>query len=228
MVPTTSVTLTKNANSISTQDLTPEDHQLIGQLTHLWGPYQKRGLEVRWKTGALLNKRLGLPTERLAHGQHVLKTVAKQLLIAECDLSRMRWFAHLFKSVEDLQEKHPEIRTWTQVKELLAKLNPRRSKGEQSSEASGNGEKTSETGGNGEQSSDTTGREGNSSGGEQQGVAVLDDILRTLGNATEQFRQNGFALDEAMRKRMRKAVEQLVEVVADRLKIRLKIEEQEA
>jgi hypothetical protein len=227
MSHTTSVSLSENASSISTQDLTPEDHQLIGQLTRLWEPYQKRGLEVRWKTGALLNKRLGLPTERLAHGQHVLKTVAKQLQIAECDLSRMRWFAHRFQSVEDLQQKHSEIRTWTQVKELLASLNAGCGNGEKSSKADSKA-KSDETGGNGEQSSDTAGKEGNSSGGEQQGVAVLDDILRSLGNATEQFRQNGFALDEAMRKRMRKAVEQLVEVVADRLKIRLKIEEQEA
>ena len=227
MAHTTSVSLSENASSIRTQDLTPEDHQLIGQLTHLWGPYQRQGLEVRWETGALLNARLGPPTKRLAHGQRVLKTVAERLQIAECDLSRMRWFSHHFKSVEDLQEKHSEIRTWTQVKELLVTLNAGCGNGEKSSKA-GSKKKPSDTSGDGEKSSNAAGKEGESSGGEQQGAIVLDDILRSLGNATEQFRQNGFALDEPMRQRMRTAVEQLVEVVADRLKIRLKIEEQEA
>jgi hypothetical protein len=65
---------------------------LLLDLEKLWKSHRKQDLKVRWETGELLNRRLGPPTERLPNGQQVLKKAAKQVRIAESDLSRMRWF----------------------------------------------------------------------------------------------------------------------------------------
>jgi hypothetical protein len=75
--------------------------------------------------GTLLNEKLGPPTERQPRGQQVIKQVAVQLRIAESDLSRMRWLAHRFTSIDELRQQHPEVGTWTQFKELLPDLQER-------------------------------------------------------------------------------------------------------
>jgi hypothetical protein len=98
------------------------DEFLLAELTQLWQAHHRRGLEVRHQTGVLLNNHFGQPTERQAYGEATLKHCSASLGVAESDLSRMRWFAHHFESVEDLSNKHPTVTTWTKVKELLASL----------------------------------------------------------------------------------------------------------
>jgi len=128
-----SVLLTNGPTSVGTADPALEDRQLVDQLVTLWRSHQERGLQVRWETGALLNRHLGPPTERLAHGRQVLKTAAVELQTAESELSRMRWFAFLFKSAEDFQAEHPEAHSWTKFKELLPGLLPARKGGKKAS-----------------------------------------------------------------------------------------------
>jgi len=199
----TSPPLTNGQTVCNTQNHAQEDKQLLLRLEKLWKSHLKCDLEVRWKTGDLLNRRLGAPTERLAHGQQVLKKVARQLQIAESDLSRMRWFAHLFQSVVDFQEKHPSTGSWTKVKELIPGLT-----------AAGDSDGVKSP------------TEEKSSGGEKD-VAVIAGILRSLGSATERFRQNGFALAGAKREQMRKTIGQFLEVVGERLQLRFTIEDLE-
>ena len=117
-----SVMLTSGPTSVGTADPAPDDRQLVDQLVTLWRSHQERGLQVRWEMGALLNRHLGPPARRLAHGKQVLKTAAKEMQTAESELSRMRWFASLFESAEDFQAKHPGARSWTKVKKLLPGL----------------------------------------------------------------------------------------------------------
>lgn len=98
------------------------DQVLLDQLSKMWQDHHKRGLELRHQTGVKLNERFGPPTARQAYGEANLQRYSETLGVAESDLSRMRWFAHLFKSVEDFRAAHPAETTWTKVKELLARL----------------------------------------------------------------------------------------------------------
>ena len=99
------------------------DETLLQELKHLWEPHQRQGLEVRYRTGVLLNEKFGDPCNRQAYGAATLKRYATALGVAESELSRMRRFASSFGSVQELQARHPDVVTWTQVKTLLAKSN---------------------------------------------------------------------------------------------------------
>jgi len=186
---------------------------LSNQLVKLWRHHRERGLEVRRATGERLNARLGLPTERLAHGRQVLKKVAEKLQIAESDLSRMRWFAHLFGSVKTFQEQHPEVISWAKVKELLPSLMPA---------ARGKRAKAPSAGRPPEGQAEGSGGEAQPPGGEEE-AAVLDDVIRCLGTATDRFRQDGFVLDDAGRGWVRTAIQLLMETVADRFQITFQV-----
>jgi len=111
--------------SVGSSDLISKEefHNRLSELTVEWGSYHEKGLEIRHKTGKLLNDHYGPPTARQTYGEGVLKEVAGRLRVAESDLSRMRWLAHHFKSVDDLRERFPAATTWTAVKELLPTLN---------------------------------------------------------------------------------------------------------
>jgi len=95
---------------------------LLKALGRLWRQYDKRGLEVRLQTGAVLNTHLGSPSERQLYGVTVLKKVAEELNLSVSDLSRMRGFAHHFTSIAELKAQHPAVSSWTDVKTLLVKL----------------------------------------------------------------------------------------------------------
>jgi hypothetical protein len=220
-----------------------DDQQLLDRLVEIWRPHQKRGLEVRLETGRLLNDRLGLPTGRQPYGQQILKTVAQKLDIAASDLHRMRWFAFSFESVEDFQRKHPEVMTWSKVKDLLAKhpTTPRGPKAK-ASDAKGGTKQSNEGGPNGVHTSNGIVTPTPASGEERRAATdakddaclehddptVVDNMLRSLSDATERFRRNGFVLDADRRERVRMALTQLVEVVADRFQIRLTTKTSEA
>jgi len=97
--------------------------QRLGQLAEKWQAQRGADLEIRHETGKLLNDHFGPPTAKQTRGEGVLKEVAERVQTTESELSRMRRFAHHFKSVDDLKEKHPEATTWTAVKGLLPRLN---------------------------------------------------------------------------------------------------------
>jgi len=114
--------------SCGLQNLLPEDEfkQRLDQLAEQWQSHRGQDLEVRYKTGELLNQRFGDPDDgRQARGQGVLKGAAERLQVAVSELSRMRRFAHACTSPEDLRRRYPEATTWSAVKDLLPKLSPR-------------------------------------------------------------------------------------------------------
>jgi hypothetical protein len=184
--------------------LRQDDHQLLDQLEKLWWPNRMDGLNVRWKMGSLLNEHLGPPTVRQAHGKRILKHAAERLQIAESDLSRMRWFAVLFPSVEDWQAKYPEARSWTKVKKLLPKVN---------AAAHGKEVKSSPVDGSGEQSP-----------GNQQESGPVGALLRHLNTATKRLRQGKLHLDSAAQERVCEAIQQFSEVASAYLGIRVTVE----
>lgn len=103
-------------------DAINNDEVLFDRLKTMWQDHLERGLELRHRTGAMLNARYGSPAVRQKHGEATFIKLSKLIGVAESEISRMRWFAHLFISLSDLKTKHSTTTTWTQVKTLLAQL----------------------------------------------------------------------------------------------------------
>jgi len=114
--------LTTNTPAPEAPPSAPADDTLyLDQLAELWTSHQRAALEVRFRTGKLLNERFGEPTTRQARGAGLLKAAAERLGVAESELSRMRNVAHHFESLEEFVQKHG-TKTWTEVKDLLPAL----------------------------------------------------------------------------------------------------------
>jgi len=118
----------KNSGSIKDVDQkapSDADNQVLYEmLVESWKAGQQKDLEGRHEVGGLLNEHLGPPTERQAYGKGILKEAATRLSISASELTRMRWFAHHFKDLDDLKAGHPNVTNWTAVKLLLPKLSP--------------------------------------------------------------------------------------------------------
>ena len=108
-------------NDQSNRDAEATAKELLRELQPLWQTHRKRGLEVRHQTGRRLNDKLGSPEMRQKYGCEVVKRISRELGLNKSEVSRMRWFAHKFGSVEQLFQLHPTVRTWTwaAVKPLL-------------------------------------------------------------------------------------------------------------
>jgi len=106
------------SNELSEADFKSE----LASLSKRWSTHLRRGLEIRHDTGKLLNRRYGPPTQRQERGKQVLKEVGERLKLPASELSRMRWFAHHFKTLNDLRDKRPFATNWTAVKMLLPTL----------------------------------------------------------------------------------------------------------
>jgi len=99
-------------------------NEQLAELAKQWGNARDNDLEVRHRTGQLLNERYGKPDKRQKRGPGVLLAVVQQLGVAQSELSRMRRFAFHFTSAADMKGKHPDVVTWTAVKTLLTTLKP--------------------------------------------------------------------------------------------------------
>jgi len=119
------------------QGLTDEEQQLLTGLASEWERSQTETLKARHRMGTLLNNHFGTPAKRQARGQAVMKLAAERLQIAVSELSRMRWLAHHFKDIDDLKSRHPDVDSWTKVKELLPTLRPSRAEEATSSATQG-------------------------------------------------------------------------------------------
>jgi hypothetical protein len=110
--------MTSGIQAISSDDF----RHSLSQLGVRWRKHRGRDLDLRHQTGAFLNRHLGPPDVRLPHGERVLKLAAKELGTSESELSRLRWFAHHFSDLRELEKKHPKVTSWTQVRSLLPRL----------------------------------------------------------------------------------------------------------
>jgi len=100
------------------------DDQLLSELEALWNRRNEKDLEMRLQMGLRLNTHLdiGAPTVRKSYGARVLVRAAERLNLTKGELSRLRWFAHRFGSLDEFQSRHPEASTWSRVKVILAQL----------------------------------------------------------------------------------------------------------
>ncbi len=95
------------------------EKEFLKQLAAIWKPFQRQGLEVRFKMGKLLNAKLGPPKARQVYGMGTIKRVSSELKIDKSDISRLRRFAAMADSLEKFCKKHPKVTNWTDVRKLL-------------------------------------------------------------------------------------------------------------
>jgi len=115
-----STSLTTSANSAHPVILPPDEYEReLESLVQEWNSHHENDLEVRYKTGILLNQHLGNPATRNQRGAEVVKNAAERLGTTKSDISRVRWFAYLFSSIQDLGDKYPKAKSWTAVKGIL-------------------------------------------------------------------------------------------------------------
>jgi len=112
-----------NGNSAHPTILNPEEFDLrFGPVAEEWRTQDGMDLTIRHKTGKLLNEFMGPPTTRTKRGEGVAAKAAGRLGITKSEISRVRWFAHFFGSVEDLKGKYSGAASWTTVKVLIPEL----------------------------------------------------------------------------------------------------------
>jgi len=103
--------------------LTPEEfNHRFDPVVEEWRTHDGKDLTIRHKTGRLLNEFMGDPKSRAKRGEGVAEKAAQRLGITKSEISRMRWFAHFFTSLEGLKEGYPGATSWTAVKGLIPVL----------------------------------------------------------------------------------------------------------
>lgn len=99
-----------------------DDAAWLTSLANKWRSNREADLALRYETGAQLNAHYGNPGDPRKRKLAVLERASSALGISSSELSRMRRFAHSFKTFEEFRAKHPSVTTWTEVKALIPKL----------------------------------------------------------------------------------------------------------
>jgi hypothetical protein len=175
----------------------------LDSLAQDWAAHRGAGLELRHKTGKVLNDQFGVPGEtRQKRGDHTLKEAAEKLKTSQAEISRMRWLAHHFKSVEDLNDQHPNATTWTAVKEILSDLSPR---------SDGKGKASPESA-------------AKSSGQKESATAKFPEIKKTFANLSSNLPAVTKELSEDEKKELLEKFRDLVKAFEECLNIRVSVE----
>jgi len=177
---------------------TPEEDLLLNTLASLWQAHQEHGLSTRHMIGELLNRRYDPPPEKQERGKYIMTLAANRLHISIPDLSRMRWLAFLFKSVEDLKAKHPDVTTWTRFKERLPALKQQAG-----------------------QPADSTPEQAAPAAKKEGGAA--SKVVRSLKRLTDMVKKNEAAPGKAERDALAAKLQEFARVVAEKFQIRLTV-----
>jgi len=103
-----------------------EFRQIFTPYVNKWKTHQGADLGMRLETGQAINGFIGGPDKRFMRGAGVVENAADWLGITPGEVSRLRWFAHHFESLEDLKDRYSEATSWAAVKAILPKLNAER------------------------------------------------------------------------------------------------------
>jgi len=77
-------------------------------------------LDIKHKIGCILNARLKPDGQkRLPYGGKVMERLADELSTSRSTLNRASQFASQFPTLADFEAKHPNVKTWSQVKVLM-------------------------------------------------------------------------------------------------------------
>ena len=69
----------------------------------------------------MLNDKLSIPSVRQQYGIGTIQRISKELSIDKSDISRMRRFAGKYESFVAFTDAEPDVHSWTQVRNLIAK-----------------------------------------------------------------------------------------------------------
>jgi hypothetical protein len=111
-----------NPNNGSRKATPSTDRALLNGLLKLWKRHNQHDIQLRLVTGLRINRHIGPPTARQSYRQRTINRLANRLGVSRSDVSRMRWFAFHFGSIEKLKRAHPGVQNWSQVKVLLTRL----------------------------------------------------------------------------------------------------------
>jgi len=178
--------------------------ELLTQLDRLaekWRNHSVADLQLRHETGVWLNDHYGNPnSKRQTYGEGEMEGVAERLGIDVSDLSRMRRFAHHFKSLNDLELAHPKVTTWSGVRKLLPTL---RATGK------GDGQSTENT---------------SSKASRRKSSAQVRGVKQSLSHLSQRLREVREDLSYEDRKELLAYFEALARAVGDCLRVRVRLE----
>ena len=195
--------LSKDPKQDATTLTDEEFNSQLAKLAEKWRSNRSADLRLRHRTGLLLNKRLGSPEKRQSRGEGVLEDASQQLGFSVSELSRMRGFAFHFSSVTVLNEEHPNVSTWSDVKALLPTLNPKRESKKES------------------KTDDSTSAKADS----VKAPSWCKSVVESLGDVTQQLQGEHSDLPKKQRKKLLKKLQELAEAVKNCLHIRVTIED---
>jgi hypothetical protein len=92
----------------------------IRELGKRWRRHHQNGLQLRFETGCEINEQLGPTNQRQPRNAEVVKILSIELRLDSSEISRLRHFAELASDFSEFEAEHPDCRTWSQVKSLLA------------------------------------------------------------------------------------------------------------
>jgi len=99
--------------------------ELAEQIQPLLLSLDKSELETKHEIGRILNDRLKPDGQkRLPYGGKVMERLAVELNTARSTLNRASQFASQYPTLADFTAKHPDVTTWSRVKEVLVKPKP--------------------------------------------------------------------------------------------------------
>jgi hypothetical protein len=79
----------------------------------------RRPVKSFHEAGQILNRQFGLPTRmRGGYRYDTIVPVATSLGVEEYELTCMQWLAHHFRTLEDLEARHPGAKKWSRAKIL--------------------------------------------------------------------------------------------------------------
>jgi hypothetical protein len=115
----------KKSAELTDEETNPEvqsgmQPEWIARLATRWKNHHHVDLELRFTTGAEINKDIGPTEERQPRGAEVVKTVSTAIGIDISTVSYMRRFSELVQTFEEFEAKYPKCKTWSAVKKLLA------------------------------------------------------------------------------------------------------------
>jgi hypothetical protein len=96
-----------------------KDFKLIEQLRSIWQKHQADTIRTRHTIGKLLNERLGPPANRQRYGGAIMEAAANELGTDKTNICRFRRFADKFADYDGFFIEYPQVKSWTQVREML-------------------------------------------------------------------------------------------------------------
>ena len=102
--------------------LTPSQTSTLSKIAKIWEGQVEKDLQARFKVGQQINTHLVKTVKkngRQPYGKGFLQLAADRLGLSKGEVSRMRNFAKKFTDFEAFRQQHPDVRTWTQVKQQV-------------------------------------------------------------------------------------------------------------